>query len=111
LSKLRDDPRLLPSGVSMAAEYQIDIVEPNEFEAYVSPEDLGKVVADNYLEPSWQPNVILHVPESNWLARSADHAMSPVASAHALLEAADEKSRRAGRNYLAHQLSPEQPRP
>ncbi len=110
LSKLRDDPRLLPSGVSMAAEHQIDIVEPNEFEAYVSREDLEGVEEQNYLEPSWEPNVILHVAGARWLERCADHAMGPVVSALDLLEADDEKSRRAGRNYLAHQLSSEQPR-
>ncbi len=110
LPKLRDDPRLLPSGVSMAAEHQIDIVELNEFEAYVSREDLEGVVQQNYLEPSWEPNVIFHVAGAQWLQRFVDHAMSPLVSALDLLEADDEKSRRAGRNYLAHQLSPEQPR-
>lgn len=101
LPKLRDDPRLLPSGVSMAAEYQIDIVEPNEFEAYVSREDLEEVVEQKHLEPSWEPNVIFHVAGAQWLQRCADHAMSPGVSALDLLEADDEKSRRAGRNYLA----------
>ena len=110
LPKLRDDPRLLPSGVSMAAEHQIDIVELNEFEAYVSREDLEGVVQQNYLEPSWEPNVIFHVAGAQWLQRFVDHAMSPLVSALDLLEADEEKSRRAGRNYLAHQLSPEQPR-
>ena len=110
LPKLRDDPRLLPSGVSMAAEHQIDIVELNEFEAYVSREDLEGVVQQNYLEPSWEPNVIFHVAGAQWLQRFVDHAMSPLVSALDLLEADDEKSRRAGRNYLAHQVSPEQPR-
>jgi len=94
----------------MAAEHQIDIVELNEFEAYVSREDLEGVVQQNYLEPSWEPNVIFHVAGAQWLQRFVDHAMSPLVSALDLLEADDEKSRRAGRNYLAHQLSPEQPR-
>lgn len=101
LPKLIDDPRLLPSGVSMAAEYQIDIVDPNEFEAYVSPEDLEEVLEQNYLEPSWEPNVIFHVAGAQWLRRYLDHAMSAVVSALDLLEADDEKSRRAGRNCLA----------
>ncbi len=100
LKKLREDPRLIPSGVSMAAEHQIDIVELNAFEAYVSREDLEGVVAQNYLEPSRGPNVIFHVAAAEWLQRCAHHAMGPVVSAIDLFEADDEKSRRAGREFL-----------
>lgn len=100
LPKLRDDPRLLPSGVSMAAEHQLDIVEANEFEAYVSRENLEEVVEAHYLAPSRDPNVILHVAAAEWLQRCAEHAMGAVVSALDLFEADDEKSRRAGREFL-----------
>lgn len=100
LPELRDDPRLLPSGVSMAAKHLLDIAEANEFEAYVSREALEKVVEQNYLEPSRDPNVILHVAGAEWLQRCAHHAMGPVVSALDLFEADDERSKRAGRQFL-----------
>ena len=101
LPKLRDDSRLVPSGVSAASEHQIDILESNEVEAYVAREDLGEVVEQNYLEPSSDPNVIFRVAGAEWLERCVGNAVSPVVAALDLFEADDEKSRRAGRNYLA----------
>lgn len=85
----------------MASEHQLDIVEPNEFEAYVSNEDFEEVVRDRYLQPSPNPNVCLHVADSNLLRKCADYSMGPVVSALDLLEADDEKSRRAGRQLIS----------
>ena len=101
LPKLHEDQRLVPSGVSAASDYQIDIVEPNGFEAYVSRQDLGEVVEQNHLEPSRNPNVIFHVARSRWFDRCPREDVLPVVSALDLLEADDERSRRAGREYLA----------
>ena len=101
LPGLKEDPRLFPSGVSMASEHQLDIVEPNEFEAYVSNQDFEEVVRDRYLQPSPNPNVCLHVADSKLLRKCADHSMGPVVSALDLLEADDEKSRRAGRQLIS----------
>jgi len=101
LPKLREDPRLFPSGVSVAAEHEIEIVAPNQFEAYVANEDLEEVVDDNNLEASRNPNVFLHVAHSNWIRSCANNAMGPAVAALDLFEAGDEKSRRAGRELLA----------
>lgn len=101
LPKLREDPRLHPSGISAAAEHGIDIVEPNEFEAYVAASDFDAVLEDNYLEPSPNPNVFLHVAHSDWIASCANHLMGPGVAGLDLVEADDERSRRAGGECLS----------
>ncbi len=50
--------------------------------------------------------MIFHVAGAQWLQWYVDHAMSAAVSALDLFEADDEKSRRAGRNYLAGISSP-----
>ena len=101
LPKLREDRRLIPSGVSVAAEYRIDIVEGNTLEAYVADDQLEDVVHDNYLEPSQNPNVFLHVAPQDWISSCANEAMDPAVAALDLFEAHDAKSRRAGAEYLS----------
>lgn len=101
LARLRQDARLFPSGISAAAEYGIDIIERGEVEAYVAESDFDSVAGDNYLEPSSNPNVLLHVARSDWIARCANHVMAPAVAALDLLEADDERSRRAGLECLA----------
>lgn len=100
LPKLRQDSRLIPSGVSAAAHHQIDIVEPNEFEAYLGDDELEAVVRDHFLEPSLNANVVLHVAPPHYIARCANDVMAPAVAALDLSEAADAKSRRAGRERL-----------
>ena len=100
LPRLHEDARLVRSGVSAASDHGIDIVESNELEAYVRVLDFERVVEENYLVPSSNPNVILHVADGRWLDPSESRVMDPVVSALDLLEADDEKSRRAGREFL-----------
>lgn len=100
LPKLRQDSRLIPSGVSAAAHHQIDIVEPNEFEAYLGDDELEAVVRDHFLEPSLNANVVLHVAPPHYIARCANDVMAPAVAALDVSEAADAKSRRAGRERL-----------
>ena len=100
LPRLRQDPRLFPSGVSAASAHGLDIVEPNEVEAYVGAEHFQEVVDDHYLEPSPNPNVFLHVARPRWIQSCANDEMGPVVAALDLLEADDEKSRRAGSEFL-----------
>lgn len=101
LPKLRNDPRLRRSGVSAAVEHGVDIVEPGEFEAYVADSNLERVVEDHYLEPSPNPNVLLHVARAKWIERSANDSMRSAVAALDLCEADDERSRRAGMEHLA----------
>ena len=100
LPKLKEDPRCSPSGVSAAAEHRIDIVESSEFEAYVAAKDLEQVMEDNYLEPSPNPNVLLHVAHSKWIRSCSNIVMCPAVAALDLFEASDGKSRRAGSEVL-----------
>jgi len=100
LPELREDPRLFPSGVSAASAHGLDIVESNEVEAYVGAEHFREVVEDNYLEPSPNPNVFLHVARSSFIQSCANHEMGPVVAALDLFEANDERSRRAGSEFL-----------
>lgn len=58
---LREDARLLPSGLSHPDSHMVD---PRVVEGYVSEQDAPALVADYWLDPprlDQQPNVILHV--------------------------------------------------
>ena len=101
LSRLGEDLRLLPSGASVAAEHHLDIVEHDGFEAYVAKDDFENVVKDHFLEPSDNPNVLLRVANPDLLRKCADRSIGPVFAALDLLEASDERSRRAGRELIS----------
>lgn len=99
LGRLSREQVVVRSGVSAAADYGADIVASNEFEGYVRAHDLEPLVARYALdEDGEQPNVLLHVvDDSAW--PFLPPAMLAPASVVALdlLEAPDERSRRAGR--------------
>ncbi|MFQ5743957.1 MAG: hypothetical protein ACE5HV_10260 [Acidobacteriota bacterium] len=86
--------------MSAASHHGIDIVGSNELEAYVRVQDLDQVVEQNFLEPSSRPNVIFHVGDGRWIDPLEYRVMDPITCALDLLEADDQKSRRAGSEFL-----------
>lgn len=104
LTRLRDDPRAVLSGVAAASHYGIDLVgDVDDVELYVEPEHFHDLVARKRINLAPQvPNVLIRVPFSaEVLHFSDDHAgfAPPAAVAADLVDFGDERSIRA-----AHQL-------
>lgn len=98
LDRLAKESDVIRSGVSAAAEYEVDIVVSDFLEAYVPKASLAAVVSRYGLDSdSERPNILLRVvDDSVWpFAREMDFAPRPVVAVD-LLEADDERSRRAG---------------
>lgn len=105
LEPLAAEPDVVRSGVSAAANHGADIVAPDFLEAYV-PEARIAAIANQYgLDPdSERPNIILRiVDEAVWSFTPEMDVASRSIVAVDLLEADDERSRRAGAE-LARQL-------
>jgi excisionase family DNA binding protein len=98
LRYLEDDPDLVPSGISAARAHGLDLAAGDEFEAYVSADELSQVVKEHALAPAerGEANVVLRaVPAAAWVLggqRIAPHA----AVALDLAESPDARSARAG---------------
>jgi len=98
LARLAEEPAVVRSGVSAAADYGADIVASNEFEGYVSARKL-KPLVDRYAldEDAEQPNIALHVVADRvWPFLPGVKVAPRFVVALDLLEADDERSRRAG---------------
>lgn len=104
LERLRDDPDIVLSGVTAAAEYGVDIRAPGVVEAYVERDRLRDLVYRYALRPAEiaDANVVLRAVDES--VPQARHGVAPVAAvALDLLESPDDRSRRAGRE-LARRL-------
>lgn len=99
VERLSRDPRLVLGGVSAAGESGADIVALGRVEAYVREGDLEGVVGHYHLAPSAgeQANVVLRVPRQLWVFGEGDRVASQAVVAADLVDAADERSVRAGR--------------
>ena len=98
LEALAVEPDVVSAGVSAAAEYGADIVASGFLEAYVPEERVAALVRQYGLDPDAErPNIILRVVgDSVWpFAPEIAVAPRPVVAVD-LLEADDERSRRAG---------------
>lgn len=96
--RLARESEVVRSGVSAAAEYGADIVASNEFEGYVRASGIEPLVRRYALDAdAEQPNVMLRVVDDEvWsYLQAAKVAPRPVVAVD-LLEADDERSRRAG---------------
>ncbi len=98
LGRLAEDSDVVRAGVSAAADYGADIVASNEFEGYVPARMLRQLV-DRYAldKDAEQPNIVLRVvADDAWpFLAGVKVAPRPVVALD-LLEADDERSRRAG---------------
>jgi excisionase family DNA binding protein len=96
-----DDPRLVLGGVSAARHYGLDIMAPGVVEAYVDRKLFDELRAAYILEPDDDPNVIVRVVSPDiWALISDDRFAPSMAAALDLLEANDDRSRRAARQFL-----------
>jgi len=104
LERLASEPDVVRSGVSAAANHGADILAADFFEAYV-PETRIAAIIDQYgLDPDAErPNVVLRVVgEAVWpFSPEVDVAPRSVVAVD-LLEADDERSRRAGAELARH---------
>jgi hypothetical protein len=106
LEPLAAEPEVVRSGVSAAASHGADIVTSDFLEAYVPEARIAVLVSRYGLDPDAErPNVVLRVVgEGVWpFAPEMDVAPRSVVAVD-LLEADDERSRRAGAE-LARPLS------
>lgn len=103
LRSLGSEMGVVRSGVSAAGCYGAGLVGPSEFEGYVRVSDLETVVARSGLsgDATGCPNVVLRAVEDRvWPFRSGVRVASLPVVAVDLLEASDQRSRRAGRELL-----------
>jgi hypothetical protein len=86
--------------VSAASEYRLEIVAPGVLEAYVPTLSLDRLERRYHLQPSADPNVILHVVDGPW-PFDRDRRIAPrLAAVLDLLDDNDERSRLAARRAL-----------
>lgn len=102
-----EEPHIVRTGVSAAADYGADIVAPGVAEFYVAQDRLSDLAARYLLEPSNQPNVLLRAVEGPWPFPPGCRVAPISAVALDLLEASDERTRRAGRELLSRLDEPE----
>lgn len=98
LGRLRVDPRIVRGGVSAITDYHLDLIAGEEAEVYVSARNVSGLV-DRYaldIEPD-RPNVIVWVVDDDEWPFDDDARVAPWSVvAVDLLDARDERSRRAG---------------
>lgn len=97
--RIEREPDLVRSGVSAAAEHRLEIVAPGVLEAYVRGGAVERLKRRYHLQPSGDPNVILHVVDGRWPFDPERRVASRLAAVLDLLDD-DERSRRAARRAL-----------
>jgi excisionase family DNA binding protein len=100
LPRMRESDLLVLSGASAAGEHDLDLHAPGVVEAYVAAEHLDALGREFPWRPSEGPNVFLHVAGDFWPFDAAARIAPAAAVAVDLLEADDERSRRAGRDLF-----------
>ena len=100
LRRLLDEPSLVRTGVSAAADVGADVVAADEVEAYVPADDLAPLREKFFLEESRKPNVLLRVVQPPWPFPPDARVAPATAVAIDLLDSTDERTRRAGRELL-----------
>lgn len=104
LKRLGADQRVVLGGVSAASHYRAGIVVLEAVEGYVRSDDLERVISDYALMPpsaGAMVNVLLRVPVPRWPFADGERIASRAAVAVDLIDAADERSVRAGRELLS----------
>jgi hypothetical protein len=105
LDRVGGDDRVVRGGVSAAREYRVDLIIQDAAEVYVRAGDVADL-ADSYAldGDADRPNVILHVVDDNaWPFDDDEQIASWAVVAVDLLDADDERSRRAGLELIERQ--------
>lgn len=94
---------MVRSGASAVVDHKIDLIVVDQVEAYVRDSQIDDLIDQYRLDPKAdRPNVVLRVVDDDvWPFGSDDLVAAWPVVAVDLLEAADERSRRAGHELLA----------
>ena len=98
LRRLANEPSLVLSGVSAAAEHRADVLASDFLEAYIPLSRVQGIVRRYALNSDPErPNIVLRVVEDSiWPFASGDRVAPRAVVAVDLLESEDDRSRRAG---------------
>jgi hypothetical protein len=88
------------TGVSAAAVHGFDIHAPGIVEAYAPADTVLDLTRRYSLTRSVHPNVLLHAVIAPWPFEPDVRVVPPLVAALDLLDGDDERTRRAGRDYL-----------
>jgi excisionase family DNA binding protein len=92
---------VVTTGVSVADAYNFDIAAPHTAEFYATSETATRLTRTYALEPNARANVVLHLVQTVW-PFAADVARAPaLVAAVDLADSPDQRTARAGREYLA----------
>lgn len=100
LPRLAKEPDFVWGGLSAAAEHRLEIVAPGIFEAYVSRRRVHALERQYNLQPSAEPNVVLHVVDGPWPFEQQRRVVPLLVAVLDLLEDDDERARRAASRAL-----------
>lgn len=100
LARIEAEPDVVRSGVSAALDHGLEIVAPGVLEAYIPARSWSPLERRYHLEPSADPNLILHVINGPWPFANNQRVAPKLAAALDLLDHDDERSRRAGHRAL-----------
>jgi len=102
LRDIRDDPALMLSGVTAAAELRLGLLAGETVDAYVEERVLATLIARYGLRESQEPNVILRVVPSFMPSWPPSHVAPRAAVALDLLDEDDPRLRQVGTELLGH---------
>lgn len=100
LARIQAEPDVVRSGVSAAPDHGLEIVAPGVLEAYLPARRWSPLERRYRLQPSADPNLILHVIDGPWPFADDQRVAPKLAAALDLLDHDDERSRRAGHRAL-----------
>lgn len=100
VDRIAREKGLVLTGVSAADAHGFDIHAPGVVEAYVPADGAAALVRKYSLDASVDPNVLLHAVAGRWPFQPDAQIAPPIVAALDLLEGDDERTRRAGRDYL-----------
>ncbi|HUG05360.1 MAG TPA: helix-turn-helix domain-containing protein [Candidatus Limnocylindria bacterium] len=101
LAKIVADDRFVRSGVSAASEHDVDLGAAGIVEGYLPKESLAKLSYDHALREVSESsaNLIVRAVENRWPFGSGGVAPAAVVAID-LIDSADQRSRRAGNEFL-----------
>lgn len=100
LARIEAEPGIVRAGVSAAPEYGFDVIARDILDAYVPERRFAGLAKRYVLEPSDEPNVVLREVSGRWPFPPSVTFVPESVAAVDLLEADDERSRRAGQKAL-----------
>lgn len=106
LPRILADPRCVRGGVSALDTNGADllVVGKDEAEVYAVSEDLATLVRAYALSDSDRPNLVVRIPSEVWPFEDGAEVAPPAVVALDLIDAGDERSRRAGTALLEDEL-------